>query len=544
MGKGNFQAVTALLVSSALAPTFAGVGRAAGQGLPAASRIRQHVQADRSDVLTYHNDNARTGVVRLSVPLPPSALRGGGFGREWSLPVDGDVYAQPLVASGIDTPALGTRRVVYVATEHDSVFAFDADRPDVLIWSTSLLAAAPGATTVASNDLGCADIVPEVGITGTPVIDRANGALFVVAKTAEAGVVVQRLHALDLATGVEKPGSPVVIQASIGGSGDGSSGGSLPFDARWQNQRCALALAAGTIYVAWAAHCDISPAHGWVIAFDAATLRQVGAFATTPDGALGGVWESGGGPAIDGAGAVYFSTGNGTFTAAGGGRDFGDTVIKMSPPGTMTVADFFTPPDQQELSDDDLDLGSGGIVLLPDQPGPHPHELLAAGKAGTVYLLDRDDLGRFGADSGGPVQTLTGSTGGIYGTPAVWGGKVFIQGQGDALKAFALDGGTLSTSPVAHAGTPFGFPGATPSVSVDSTGKAVVWVVQTDAYGADGPAVLHAYDADDLGSELYSSAWNQTLDNPGPAVKFAVPTISGARVYVGARGQVSVYGMR
>jgi hypothetical protein len=381
-----------------------------------------------ADVTTYHNDNARTGQNLNETILTPANVNSTQFGLLFIAPtIDGYVYAQPLYLSNVTLPGQGAHNVVFVATEHDSVYAFDADTYGSPLWHVNFLSS--GGTTVVStvpnSDLGTGDIVPEIGITGTPVIDPKTGTLYLVAKTKETtgttSTYVQRLHALDVTTGQECPGSPVVIQASVPGTGLGNSNGTLAFNALRENQRPALLLLNGIVYIAWASHGDIDPYHGWLIGYNATTLQQVAVFNTTPNGTRGGIWQGGGGPAADSSGNIYFMTGNGTFSAPnlGTGIDYGDSFLKLSTSGGLSVLDWFTPYNESTLEQGDADLGAGGVLLLPDSVGSnaHQHLMVGSGKQGTIYLVDRGDgstqtMGEFTPNVNNNLQTLTGQIGG------------------------------------------------------------------------------------------------------------------------------------
>ncbi|HUJ72240.1 MAG TPA: pyrrolo-quinoline quinone [Verrucomicrobiae bacterium] len=505
-----------------------------------ASGLPQFCQGQVS-VLTYHNDNARTGANTNETILTPALVRSNVFKRAFTCAVDGYVYAQPLVAAGVNVPKAGTRNVVYIATEHDSVYAFDADTGR-RYWHAKLLP--PHGRTVSSiKDVGCDDLIPEIGVTSTPVIDATTDTLYVLEKGKTNTVFFQRLHALDLATGAEKFGGPVTLSASVEGTGDGSANGEVPYDSLRQHQRSALLFANGVVYIASAAHCDIGPYHGWILGYGATNLQQVAVFNSTPNGGLGGVWMAGGGPAADGQGNIFCSTGNGTFDANTNGDDYGDSVLMLDASNGLAVEDYFTPFNQSDLDANDTDLGSGGVLLLPDQPGAHPHEAIMAGKEGKLYLLDRDDLGEFqnGSDSQ-IVQSLPNATGHAFYTPAYFNGFIYCQGEADVLKCFSITNGLLSTNPVSQSATAFDFPGAQASVSANGTNNAIVWTIEADAYTNNGVAVLHAYDATDLTQELFNSTTRR--QPPGKAVKFAMPTIANGHVYVGAVRRVVVYGVR
>jgi len=506
--------------------------------------------ASYTGTFTYHNDNSRTGQYLQESLLTPANVNGTQFGKLASFVVDGYIYAQPLYVANVNIGGQ-LRNLVFVATEHDSVYAFDADGASgaAPLWHSSFINPSAGVTTVPSNDVACDDLVPEIGITSTPVIDPATGTLYVVAKTKENGNYFLRVHALDISTGAETI-SPRTIDPTFPGSASPNDGhNNVTFDAQWAHQRAALLLDHGVIYVASASHCDISDYHGWVEAYDARTLNPVGAFNATPDGTLGGIWHSGGGPAADASGNVYVITGNGTFDADTGGRNYGDSFLKLAG-GSLAVSDYFTPYNQADLEAADLDLGSGPPLLLPDQSVGPTHLLVSAGKDGTIYLLNRDNMGQFLPASAGQdpqiVQRVPSALGGgLFGAPAYYAGKVYIAPAGDTLKAFDLSDGLLLPAPSAQSPTTFDFPGATSTISANgsNTSTAIVWALQTDQYGTNGPAVLHAYSALNVATELYNSSDNLTRDNPGPAVKFTVPTVANGKAYVGTQTQLSVFGL-
>jgi hypothetical protein len=494
-------------------------------------------------VLTYHNDNARTGQNLQEQALTPGNVNVSQFGRLFSLPVDGYLYAQPLYVPNV---SIGGRlhNVVYVATEHDSVYAFDADSSSSTpLWHTSFIDPVAGVTTVPSDDVSCDDLVPEIGITGTPVIDATAGILYVAAKTKENGSYVFRIHALAIASGAEAI-APVEIQATVAGTGDGNDGnGHVAFDPLWAHQRAALLLSNGALYVAFASHCDNGPYHGWVLAYSASTLNLLAAFNATPDGNTGGIWQSGGAPAADAAGNVYVITGNGTFDADVGGSDLGDSFIKLNG-GTLATSDYFTPYNQATLAAADVDLGSGGPLLLPDQAVGPPHLMLSAGKEGTIYVLDRDTMGHFhSGDDSQIVQSMANELGSLFGTPAYFNNAIYFATGSYGLRAFALSNGQISLLGQGQPTVPYGFPGATPVISANGSADGIVWTLQTDQYDTSGPAVLHAYTAADVSVELYNSGQNSTRDDPGPAVKFTVPTVANGKVFVGTQNQLSVYGL-
>ncbi len=505
------------------------------------------------DVLTYKNDNARTGQQLHETALTPDTVNVAAFGKLFSYPVDGATYSQPLVMSAVVVPGKGTYDVVFVATEHDSVYAFDAAGVEAEpLWHVSFLDNPPPGvvvSTVPSADVGTDDIAPEIGITSTPVIDPATGTLYVEALTKEESAdgprYVHRLHALDVSTGAEKLGGPVVISAVVTGTGSGADAkGHVYFDPLWEFNRPALLLSGGVVYIAFGAHADTLPSHGWILGYDAGTLRQVATFNTTPDGSLGSVWMSGGGPAADAAGTIFVITANGTFDLASGGRDSGDSFLKLTPRRMgLLLSDYFTPFDQAILSSQDLDLGSGGVMLLPDTPGSQAHLAVGASKDGTIYLVNRNRLGGYSTTSDAVVQEVRGLLNGCFSTPAVLGERLFF-GASDynGGNLFALDrsGGVLAERPASQAGAYFGYPGVNPSVSADGSHGGIVWAIENAS-----PAVLHAYLASDLGRELYSSSQAADgSDQPGDGVKFAVPTVWNGNVYVGTQTELAAYGLR
>jgi LysM repeat protein len=528
-------------------------------GLLLAAGNLMHAQLS---VTTWHNDIARTGQNLNETILNTSDVNPTHFGKLFSQAVDGYVYAQPLYLQNVTIGGV-SHNVVFVATEHDSMYAFDADSNGGAnanpLWFASMLTsahgAAAGATTVSSNDVGT-DIIPEVGITGTPVIDPSSGTLYVVSATNEGTAFVQRLHALDITSGAEKFGGPVVITATVSGTGSGSSGGTLTFDAEWENQRPGLLLLNGIVYIAFASHGDAGPWHGWIMGYHAQTLKQTGVFCTSANGVGSGVWMGGSGLAAEVVdpvnhpyGRMFVATGNGDYTATtpyAAGMDYGDSVLDLDlTNGVPTIRDEFTPSNQASLDANDGDLGSGGVLIVPNQTtGSYPHLLVQAGKWGEVYLLNRENLGGYNTAGDQVVQGLPYTVGqfGTWTSPAYWNGTVYYWGQIDTLKAFPLVNGQL-TGPTATSSESYGFPGANPSISANGNTQGIVWTIDSEAYQTQGPSVLQAHDASNPSTTLYSSSTNATRDNPGLAVKFTVPTVVNGKVYVGAQGQLSVYGL-
>jgi hypothetical protein len=506
--------------------------------------------AAAQNVLTYHNDNARTGCNPVETQLTPANVASTNFGRLFTVAVDGYVYAQPLIVTNVTIPGQGVHDVVYIATEHDSVYAFDAYTNGPPLWQASFIDPASGVTTVSSDDVNCDDLVPEIGITSTPVIDPASGTLYVSAKTKEISTGVTnffyRLHALDLTTGAEKFGGPVVINPVVAGTGDGNDGtGHVAFDALTQMNRCALTLVNGVVYLGFASHCDNYPYHGWLIGYDVADLSLKTFFNATPNGSDGGFWQSGNGPACDSSNNLFMITGNGTFNPTNGG--YGDTFLKFSTAtGALQVADYFTPYNQAYLNAGDLDLGSGGPLVLPDEAGSTkvPHLLVGAGKQGVIYLINRDKLGGYNRHNNSRiVQTISKAIRSCFDTPAYFNKNIYYVGVGDVIKQFSITKGKIRAKPVARGPSLFGFPGATPSVSANGTNNAIVWAVQSDAYDSSGPAILHAYSATNVAKEIFRSDANGGTNAPGPAVKFSVPTIANGHVYVGGQYSLTVYGL-
>jgi hypothetical protein len=498
--------------------------------------------------VTYHNDNMRTGQNLGETVLTPQNVNSTKFGKVFSYAVDGAIYGQPLYVQNLKIPVQGVRNVVYVVTEHDSVYAFDADQKSPgTLWHVNFLDPASNVTTVpcADEPSTCDFIGIEIGITSTPVIDVGTQTLYVSAFTKEGGNYAHRLHALDLATGSEKFGGPILIQGSVPGTGDGSDGVNVAFNPHNHLQRSALLLANGIVYVGFASFDDVTPYHGWLFGFDTQTLQQRTLLNLAPNGTAAAIWESGNGAASDSSGNIYVVTGNGTFDADVGGRDFGDSFVKIMPgSSSLSVVDFFTPFNEANLDAVDADLGAGGPLLMPDQGGSHPHLMLAGGKEGTLYLVDRDNMGHFrAADNSQIVQSLVKMVGPIFCTPAFWDGKVYIAGVKDSLKVFTLNEGLLSTAPASHSANAFGFPGVTPAISANGSQAGIVWALENAVFRVKLPAILHAYDANDVSHELYNSQQAGTRDTLPIGVGFGVPTVASGKVYVGTLTELAVFGL-
>jgi hypothetical protein len=511
-----------------------------------------------TNVLTYHNNLLRTGANLTETTLTLNNVNSGTFGKLFDYHVDGQVYAEPLYMFNVPM-ADGAHNVVFVVTEHDSAYAFDANDPtagpngDGLLWHTSYIDPANGINTIDAAELGSGTITPELGITDTPVIDPSSRTMYFVAGTEDTSdpndhIWHEQLHAVDITTGNDVL-PPVEIQAASFGTGDG--GTIVRFTPRQQLERNGLVLANGVIYTTWSSNSDHLPVHGWLIAYDAQNLQQVAVFNTTPNAQLGTFWS--GAPAVDANGNLFAVTGNGRFPQGGDFDpslgDYPTTVLKLSSArGQLEVADYFTPFNWDALDRLDLDLGSGSVLLLPDQAGPHQHLLVEAGKEGKIYLINRDRMGQFNDGFDDVVQELPGviNFNGVYDSPAFFDAGtpnnrwIYYAGRGDSLKAFQLfDYGLLSTSPTSQSAHIFANRhGAEPSLSANGSTNGIVWAIDPDPSGA----VLYAYDATDLTNELYNSNMN-AADQLDAGVKFSVPTIADGQVFVGTADTLSVFGL-
>jgi len=502
-----------------------------------------------TDVLTYHNDNARTAQNLTESLLTLSNVNTAHFGLLRVLPADGLIDAQPLLVTALSIGGK-VRNVLFVASEHGSVYSYDADDGTAL-GHVSLL----GSGEVPSDDRGCGQVTPEIGITATPVIDRgagANGTLYAVTMSKDgSGKYYQRLHALDLLTLHEQSGSPVTIQASFPGSGANSSNGQVVFDPAQYKERAGLLLLGGTVYTAWASHCDIAVYTGWIIGYDQKSLAQTRVLNVIPNGSDGAIWQSGGGMAADSQGNFYALIGNGTFDvtldAAGlpTSGDYGNAFVKISSAAPLQVVDYFAMNNDVAESGGDVDLGSGAPLVLPDQQdatGFVRHLAVGAGKDGHLYVVDRDHMGKFSTGGNAIWQDLSGALpGGIWSAPAYFNGTVYYADVGGTLKAFPITQAKLSTTPASQSSTTFAYPGASPAVSASGANNGIIWAVES----APGQtAVLHAYDAANLGHELYNS--NQAgagADHFGSGNKFITPLIANGKVYVGTPNSVAVFAL-
>jgi hypothetical protein len=552
-------------------------GSASGTHTVRATSIANSVQpgtataivTDLAGVFTYHNDLARSGQNLQEHALTPATVSSGQFGKLWACPVDGEVYGQPLYVANMAI-AGGKHNVLFIVTEHDSVYAFDADTYDsansscVTYWQSSALVGT--ATTVPAADANCGDILTEYGITSTPVIDPDTSTLYFVSITKEDDGYHQRLHRVDLATGVEQAGSPVDINSAVG---------TTPFSPLLNNQRSGLVLATGGIYIAWSSYCDNGPYAGWLMRYDKESLAQTAVFDVTPNSSdgEGGIWMSGAAPAVDAGGSLYLSTGNGSFTNTNSDQpamppndDFAMSFLKLDP--SLAVQDFYTPSNEQAWSDADLDIDSAGVLILPDGTGPgnHPNLLVGSDKQAHLWVMDRASMGGFSPVADNVVQSLTlpnsdncaGDGTCVFATPGYYArtGTVYLGVSNGPLMAFSLQSGlfTADAQNIAVASSQssetYGYPSPTPMISASPAGNAMVWVLDNSGNGTDSngsqpsaPAVLRAYDAANLATTLYSSS-TLSSDAAGNAVKFTVPVVANGHVYVAGSHQLTVYGLR
>ena len=501
-----------------------------------------------ADVLTYHNDDSRTGQNLRETLLTPANMNASNFGKLFVISVDGKVDAQPLYVSNVAL-AGATHNVLVVATEHDSVYAFDADT-GAKLWQVSMLKAGESTSEPRFN---CSQVSPEIGVTATPVIDRnagPNGTVYVVAMSKNSTpTYFQRLHALNLTNGAEEAGSPQDVHATFPGTGANSSGGSVVFDPGAYKERPGLLLLNGIVYTSWSSHCDVDPYTGWIIGYDQNTLSQVTVINVVPNGSEASFWNSGAAPAADAAGNIYQLAANGTFDSTLNANgfpaqgDFGNAFIKFSTANNkLAVDDYFALFNTAAESSSDTDLGSGGAMLLPDvtdDSGVVRHLAVGAGKDGNIYVVDRDNMGKFNAATNNIYQQLSNAIGSEFGAPAFFNNTVFFGGVSDRLKAFSITNAKLSANPTSQTGNVFPFPGTTPSISANGNTNGIVWAAENGS-----TAVLHAYDAANLATELYNS--NQAAngrDHFGAGNKFIVPTVANGKVYVGTTNGVGVFGL-
>ncbi len=514
---------------------------------PATLTVTTQAPASGTDVTTYHNDIARTGQNVTETVLTQTNVNSTTFGLLRNLSADGRVDAEPVYLSQLSVGG-AAHNVVFVVTEHDSVYAFDSDT-GAQLWKVSLLGT--GETT--SDDRGCGQVTPEIGITSTPVIDRtagAHGILYAVAMSKNGSTYFQRLHALDVTTGAELEGGPVIVQATYPGTGDNSSGGNVVFDPKQYKERAALLLLNGVVYTSWASHCDFAPYTAWIMGYNQTTLAQTSVLNLTPNGNEGSIWQSGGGLAADPQGNIYALMANGTFdTSLVNGfpsqQDYGNGFVKVSTTGgSLTVADYFNMMNTVNESGQDADLGSGGAIVLPDAmygTGGTLNLAVGAGKDGNLYVVNRNNLGKWSTTANNLYQEIAGAVpSGVWGVPAYFNNAVYYCDQGGTLKSFAIASGKLATTPV-HTGASFTYPGGLPSVSAANATSAIgiVWAIENTS-----PAVLHAYAANDLTQELYNS--NQASGNRdhfGNGNKFITPMIADGKVFAATSNSVAVFGL-
>jgi hypothetical protein len=503
------------------------------------------------DVLTYHYDNLRTGQNLNETILTPANVNSTKFGKLGAFTVDGLVDAQPLYLSAVAIPSVGTKNVLYVATEHGSVYAFDADsvngNTSTFLWKASVL----GSGETSSDDRGCGQVTPEIGVTATPVIDRtrgAHGAIYVVAMSKDAsGNYFHRLHALDLTTGAELFGGPMLVVATYPGTGDSSLNGSVVFEAKQYKERPGLLQIGGTIYTTWSSHCDARPYTSWVMSYDANTLAQTSVLNLVPNGSEGGIWMAGTAPGADASGNIYFMVGNGDFDTTLNASGFpanancGQCYVRLSSSPPITLLDYFTPSNTVSESSGDVDFGSGGPLLLPDLVdgnGTTRHLAVGSGKDAIIYVVDRDNMGKFNSGADNIYQQISGQIGGVWSKPSYFNNTVYYGAVGDQLKAFPITSAKLSATPATQSPNSFAYPGTTPSISANGTSNGIVWAVENSSTG-----VLHAYNAANLTSELYNS--NQAANNRDHFSdnKYVTPMVANGKVYVGTPNSVVVFGL-
>jgi Bacterial Ig-like domain (group 1) len=495
----------------------------------ALSCLSSSVVLAQNDVLTHHNDVARTGQNLNETILTPANVNAAEFGKLFQQSVDGILVGQPLYASNVLMGDGLVHNVVIVATQHDTVYAFDADSDEPPIWSVSL------GTPDPIGDFGCTGVhFKEIGIMSTPVIDAAKTTIYVVAKTMTGKDERQfDLHALDLTTGAEKLGGPVTITGSYG---------SESFLVQYQMQRPALLLQNGSVFIGFGGNgCDIYTYNGWLFAYDSQTLEQEGVFEVSPNGVKSSFWQGGAGPAVDEFGNIYAVTANGTYDGPNGENDYGDSVLKLGWNGnSFGILDYFTPYNQDYLQDNDKDLGSAGPLILPDQPGLYPHELVAGGKGGTLYLINRDDLGQYNSGYDNVIQSFPGETSfQLTGVPSYWNGSVYVAGDHDYIKQYGLVNGYLTTTPVSQSTVQFGGKGvASTSITSNGTQGGILWALQHSTN------ILYAFDPTNLANEFYNS--KQALhqrDKIGDMARYVTPTISNGKVYIPERTELAVFGL-
>jgi hypothetical protein len=514
--------------------------------LQTSSPIKALAAPAETAVLTYKANIERTGNYAHEALLNKNNVNASQFGKRVSYPVDGQVYAQPLYMPNLNING-ATHNTVFVATEHDSVYAFDADQTNVAspLWHTSFLT--NGATSVPFTTVQCHDMIPESGITGTPAIDSQTNTMYVVSYTLENGNEVYRLHALNVTNGTEKSGSPTVIQASVSGNGAGSVNGRVAFNPLRQRQRSALLLANGQIYISFGSFCDRSPYHGWILGYtyNGSSFQQASVYNDTPNGSGGGIWA---GLSADSSGNIYFASGNGDFDLNAGGANASDAFGRLN--AQLQLQDYFVPFNEECLQRYDIDLGSGAPLVLPPL-----NEIIGGGKEGRVYVVATHNMGRFTEYPNLDCNTARNYTHidnvrqefapdvikRVYGIPAYWnsgsGQFVYFSGADNHAKAYRLNNGLLSANATSQTRETFGFPGANPAISSNGTAAdtGMVWLI-------DPRGVLRAYDATNLDRELYNSSQNPGRDGLDNYVKFTTPTIANGEVFVGTASTLTIFG--
>ncbi|HEX2779342.1 MAG TPA: PQQ-binding-like beta-propeller repeat protein [Gemmatimonadaceae bacterium] len=510
-------------------------------------------------VLTQHNDNTRAGWNANETALTTSNVNVQKFGKLFTLSVDDQVYAQPLVVGHVQIGG-GERNVVYVATVANTVYAFDAD-DGTPYWKKSYTQ--PAMRPPKASDLTGAcggtyqDFSGNIGIVGTPVIDAARGTMYFVARSMSGTSWVQYLHAVSILDGSEQGGGPKKITATVNGTGDGSVNGVITFEPQRQNQRQGLTLVGNTVYVSFASHCDWRPYHGWVLGYDASTLQQTAVYNATPDGYAGGMWESGMGMAADGAGNLYVVTGNGTVGVGSDPtsvRNRGESAIKLTPSGsTLSVTSWFTPFNYQALNDVDLDYGGMGALLIPGS-----HFYLTGGKDGKLYLLDTDGMGGWQSSSNAVQQVVAlGASANMHCQAAYYRGSTkeyaYVWSENDWLRAIPFDRGTSKLdefNQIVYPGSgPTGQSGAVLSLSSNGStdGTGILWASYASSGDAEhtvSPGILRAFDANNVRQELWNNQQNPSRDGAGTYAKFNSPTIANGHVYLPTfSNRVVVYGL-
>jgi len=503
------------------------------------------------DVVTYHYDNLRTGQNLNETILTPANVNSTKFGLLGAFTVDGLVDAQPLYLSSVAIPSVGTKNVLYAATEHGSVYAFDADsvngNTSPFLWKASVL----GSGETSSDDRGCGQVTPEIGVTATPVIDRtrgAHGAIYVVAMSKDAnGNYFHRVHALDLTTGAELFGGPTLVQATYPGTGDNGSNGNVIFDAKQYKERPGLLQIGGTIYTTWSSHCDAQPYTSWVMSYDANTLAQTSVLNLVPNGSEGGIWMAGTAPGADASGNIYFMVGNGDFGTTLNASGFpanancGQCYVRLSSSAPMKLLDYFTPSNTVSESNGDTDFGSGGPLLLPDlvdANGNTRHLAVGSGKDAIIYVVDRDNMGKFNSTTDNIYQQINGQIGGVWSKPSYFNNTVYYGAVGDHLKSFPITNAKLAATPATQSSISYAYPGTTPSISANGTSNGIVWAVENGSTG-----VLHAYNATNLTSELYNSNQAANGRDHFSDNKYVTPMVANGKVYVGTPNSVVVFGL-